>query len=111
MQHDTSPHRLELDGKADAARCAALVLAYSRRLFVQYSPAFTRFEAKHFLLEAVRFMDGSVEYQRHGYCRYRLRCHDGYRHGGLCGDLGFFFTRSRVSDIPIGRIERPFSYI
>jgi hypothetical protein len=26
----------------------ALVLAYSRRLFVQYSPRFTRFEAKYF---------------------------------------------------------------
>jgi hypothetical protein len=34
------------------------VLAYSRRLFIQYYPRFTRFEAKTFLLEAVRFMAG-----------------------------------------------------
>jgi hypothetical protein len=36
-----------------------LVLAYSRRLFIQYYPRFCRFEAKHFLREAVRFMDGA----------------------------------------------------
>jgi hypothetical protein len=35
------------------------VLAYSRLLFLYYYPRFTRFEAKHFLLEAVRFMDGT----------------------------------------------------
>src|SRR5215470_17685113 len=59
MQKDTSPHRVLLSGKAATAQCAALALAYSRRLFFQYYPRFTRFEAKHFLLEAVRFNDGS----------------------------------------------------
>lgn len=59
MQHDTSPHRVVLSGKAVAAQCAGLTLAYSRRLFFQYYPRFTRFEAKQFLLEAVRFNDGS----------------------------------------------------
>jgi hypothetical protein len=59
MQHDTSPHRVALSGKTVSAQCAALTLAYSRRLFFQYYPRFTRFEAKHFLLEAVRFNDGS----------------------------------------------------
>ena len=39
-------------------QCAGLVLAYSRRLFIQYYPRFTRFEAKAFLLEAARFMAG-----------------------------------------------------
>jgi transposase len=58
MQHDTSPHRVELSGKPVTAQCAGLTLAYSRRLFIQYYPRFTRFEAKHFLLEAVRFQDG-----------------------------------------------------
>jgi hypothetical protein len=43
-----------LSGKAVTAQCAGLTLAYSRRLFIQYYPRFTRFEAKHFLLEAVR---------------------------------------------------------
>jgi hypothetical protein len=59
MQHDTSPHRLVMAGKPITAQCAGLVLAYSRRLFVQYYPRFTRFEAKHFLLEAARFMDAT----------------------------------------------------
>ena len=36
MQHDTSPHRVELSGKTVTAQCAGLTLAYSRRLFVQY---------------------------------------------------------------------------
>jgi len=59
MQHDTSPHRLELGDKPVTAQCASLVLAYSRMLFVQYSPAFTRFEAKSFLTEAFRFFNGT----------------------------------------------------
>jgi transposase len=59
MQHDTSPHRVVLGEKTVTAQCAALVLAYSRRLFVQYYPRYTRFEAKQFLLEAARFMDGA----------------------------------------------------
>lgn len=59
MQHDTSPHRVEIAGKMVSTQCASLVLAYSRLLFIYYYPRFTRFEARHFLLEAVRFMDGT----------------------------------------------------
>ena len=59
MQHDTSPHRVTIAGRTITAQCASLVLACSRRLFMQYYPRFTRFEAKHFLLEAARFMDGT----------------------------------------------------
>ena len=58
-QHDTSPHRVKVAEKSLTAQCAALVLAYSRRLYVQYYPRFTRLEAKHFLLEAARFMEGT----------------------------------------------------
>ena len=36
MQHDTSPHRMTMAGKTITAQCAGLVLAYSRRLFIQY---------------------------------------------------------------------------
>lgn len=59
MPHDTSPHRVILAGKPVIAQCASLILAYSRDLFVQYSPRFTRFEARQFLLDAVRFMAGA----------------------------------------------------
>jgi transposase len=58
MQHDTSPHRVRIGEQTVTAQCAGLVLAYSRRLFVQYYPRYTRFEAKQFLLEAARFMAG-----------------------------------------------------
>lgn len=58
MQHDTSPHRVEVAGKLITAQCAGLTLAYSRRLFMQYYPNFTRFEAKDFLVRAAQFMDG-----------------------------------------------------
>ncbi|MBM3300125.1 MAG: DDE-type integrase/transposase/recombinase, partial [Deltaproteobacteria bacterium] len=61
MQHDTSPHKLSLNGKSVTAQCAGLVLAYSRRLFIRYYPCFTRFEARVFLAEAFRFMDGVCE--------------------------------------------------
>ncbi|RZB36917.1 MAG: hypothetical protein SRB2_01717 [Desulfobacteraceae bacterium Eth-SRB2] len=59
LQHDTSPHRIILGGKKITAQCAGLVLAYSRKLFIQYYPSFTRFEAKVFLTEALKYMDGS----------------------------------------------------
>lgn len=58
MQHDTSPHKVEVAGKRLVAQCAGLTLAYSRRLFIWYYPRFTRFEAKDFLARAVQFMDG-----------------------------------------------------
>jgi hypothetical protein len=59
MQHDTSPHQVILAGRKVKAQCAGLVLAYSRKLFIQYYPTFTRFEAKVFLREALLFMDGA----------------------------------------------------
>ena len=64
MQHDTSPHRVTFGplggqaGKPVTLQCAGLVLAYSRRLFIQYYPRFTRFEARAFLLEAARVLAG-----------------------------------------------------
>ena len=35
MQHDTSPHKLVLGGEKITAQCASLVLAYSRKIFIQ----------------------------------------------------------------------------
>jgi transposase len=58
MHWDTSPHEVELSGKRLKAQCASLVLAYSRRIYVQYYPCFTRFEGKVFLSQAFAFMQG-----------------------------------------------------
>lgn len=59
LQHDTSPHRLKLGKRLVSAQCAALTLAYSRKLFIQYYPRFTRFECKVFLAEALQYVQGS----------------------------------------------------
>lgn len=59
MQHDTSPHAIELGGKRIIAQCASLTLAYSRYLYCQYYPCFTRFEVQAFLTEALQLFGGS----------------------------------------------------
>jgi transposase len=59
MQHDTSPHRLEVGGTAVTAQCAGLILGFSRYAFIQYYPRFTRFEAQVFLQEAFAFLGGT----------------------------------------------------
>jgi transposase len=118
MQHDTSPHRVEVAGKPIKAQCAGLTLAYSRRLFVQYYPRFTRFEAKHFLLHAAQFMDGTA-----------ARCvidNTSVVLAGGCGadamiapemaafahSLGFKFLAHRLNDPNRkARIERPFRWV
>ena len=61
MQHDTSPHRLQLGNQTITAQCASLVLSYSRRLFILYYPSFTRFECKVFLDAALQYMQGSCK--------------------------------------------------
>lgn len=59
MQHDTSPYRLALGKNKTSVQCASLVLAYSRKLYIQFYPRFTRFEARCFLTQAFTFMEGT----------------------------------------------------
>src|SRR5271165_6159113 len=59
MQHDTSPHEVEVGGKKYKAQTASAVLCYSRLLFFQIQPTFQRFDCKVFLTEALRYMGGS----------------------------------------------------
>jgi transposase len=117
-QHDTSPHRVVIAGKPITAQCAGLVLAYSRRLFVQYYPRFCRFEAKHFLLEAARFMDGTCPL-----CvidNTSVIVADGTGADAIIAPemvafartLGFRFRAHAVGHADRkGRIERPFFYV
>jgi len=58
-QFDTSPHDVDFREVKRRCQCASLVLGYSRMLFVQYYPRFTRFESKVFLTEALRFFGGA----------------------------------------------------
>jgi transposase len=59
MQHDTSPHEAEIAGHMRRVQSAALVLCYSRMIFVQCYPRFTRFECKVFLTDAVGYFGGA----------------------------------------------------
>src|SRR6202162_6009129 len=55
LQHDTSPHEIELAGKKRKVQTASAVLCYSRMLFFQCYPNFRRFDCEAFLTEALRF--------------------------------------------------------
>ena len=59
MQHDTSPHDVEVGGRKYKAQTASAVLCYSHMLFFQIQPTFQRFDCKVFLTEALRYMGGS----------------------------------------------------
>ena len=61
MQHDTSPHEVEVGGKKYQAQTASAVLCYSRLLFFQINPRFQRFDCKVFLTDTLRYMGGVVE--------------------------------------------------
>ena len=61
MQHDTSPHEVEVGGRKYKAQTASAVLCYSRMLFFQINPTFQRFDCKVFLTDALRYMGGAVE--------------------------------------------------
>ena len=58
MQHDTSPHQVEITGKKRLVQTASAVLCYSRMMFFQCYPSFQRFDCKVFLTEAGRYFGG-----------------------------------------------------
>lgn len=61
-QHDTSPHDVKVGGKMRRLQCASLVMCFSRGIFAQVYPRFTRFHAKVFLTEAVCYFGGSTHH-------------------------------------------------
>jgi hypothetical protein len=104
--------------KPVTVQCAGLVLAYSRRLFIQYYPRFTRFEAKAFLLEAVRFMAGVCPVCVIDNTSVLLAAGAGAdaviapEMAAFARTLGFRFRAHRVGNPDRkGRIERPFAYV
>ena len=118
MQHDTSPHRVTIAGRTVTVQCASLVLACSRRLFAQYYPKFARFEAKHFLLDAVRFMDGAAQVCIIDNTSVILAAGSGAdaivapEMAAFARTLGFEFRAHRVGHPDRkARVERPFFYL
>jgi hypothetical protein len=61
MQHDTSPHTVEVGGRKYKAQTASAVLCYSRMLFFQINPTFQRFDCKVFLTDALRHAGGAPQ--------------------------------------------------
>jgi hypothetical protein len=118
MQLDTSPHRVTIAGKTLSTQCASLVLAYSRRLFVQYYPRFSRFEAKCFLLDAAHFMDGTCPTCLIDNTSVIVAAGAGEEAviapemAAFARALGFGFKAHRIGHADRkGRVERPFAWI
>ncbi len=61
-QHDTSPHDVKVGGKLRRLQCASIVLCFSRCIFAQVYPRFTRFHAKVFLTEGARYFGGTTHH-------------------------------------------------
>ncbi len=59
LQHDTSPHEVQLGGRKRKVQTASAVLCYSRMLFFQCYPTFRRFDCKVFLTDALRYFSGA----------------------------------------------------
>jgi len=118
MQHDTSPHWVLLGDKKVKLQCASLVLGFSRKLFMQYYPCFTRFEAKVFLKVAIEFMGGSCRRCVIDNTSVILSAGSGCNAvispemGTFCRMYGFEFMAHRINHADRkGKIERPFFYI
>lgn len=60
MQHDTSPHDVCIAERLRRVQCASLCLGYSRMLYAQVYPRWTRFECRGFFTEAVKYLDGAA---------------------------------------------------
>lgn len=58
MQHDTSPHEVVVGGRKRLVQCASLVLGYSRHIFSQVYPRWTRLECRGFLTEGALYHGG-----------------------------------------------------
>jgi predicted transcriptional regulator len=59
QQHDTSPHEVKLSAVKTRVQTASSVLCFSRRLFFQMYPNFSRFECKVFLTDAFSYVGGA----------------------------------------------------
>jgi hypothetical protein len=118
MQHDTSPHDVHIGGALRRVQTASLVLCYSRRLFFQFYPRFTRFECKTFLDDGVAYHDGACEHCMidnthvvvlHGTGKQMVPVPEMEAFGRR---LGFTFIAHEKGDANrSARVERPFHFI
>ena len=118
MQHDTSPHELELAGKKRKVQTASAVLCYSRMLFFQCSPTFQRFDCKVFLTAALGYfagapgrvmIDNTHVVVLRGTGREMVPVPE---MAAFAERFGFHFVAHAIGDANrSARVERPFSFI
>lgn len=118
MQHDTSTHEIDLAGRSRRVQTASLVLCYSRMLFFQFYPRFTRFECKVFLDQALAYLGGAAAVCMidnthlvvlHGTGRQMVPVPE---MEAFAGRYGFIFRAHERGDANrSARVERPFSFI
>jgi len=118
MQHDTSPHEVELAGKRRKVQTASAVLCYSRMLFFQCYPTFQRFDCKVFLTDALRYVGGATARMMidnthvvvlRGSGREMVPVPEMAAFGER---FGFEFVAHAIGNANrSGRVERPFSFI
>lgn len=118
MQHDTSPHTVQIAGTQRVLQCASLVLCYSRMLYAQVFPTFHRFYAKCFLTEALQDLGGSAAICMvdnssviiaHGTGKDAVPAPE---MEAFSARFGFCFLAHALGDADrSGRVERPFHFI
>jgi len=118
MQHDTSPHTVEVGGSKYKAQTASAVLCYSRMLFFQINPTFQRFDCKVFLSDALRhtggvpqrvMIDNTHVVVLRGTGREMIPVPE---MEAFAGRFGFRFVAHERGDANrSARVERPFSFI
>jgi transposase len=118
MQHDTSPHTVEVGGRKYKGQTASAVLCYSRLLFFQINPTFQRFDCKVFLTDALRYTGGAPERVMidnthvvvlRGTGREMIAAPE---MEAFAERLGFRFVAHAIGNANrSARVERPFSFI
>jgi transposase len=118
IQHDTSPHRLQLAGKERVVQTASVVSCYSRMLFFQCYPTFDRFLCKVFLTEALRYLEGASERMMIDNTHVVVLRGTGAEMvpvpemEAFADRFGFVFRAHEKGDANrSARVERPFDYI
>lgn len=118
MQHDTSPHEAQIAGRRTKIQTASLALCFSRMLFFQCYPRFSRFECKVFLTDATTYFDGACGRCMIDNTHVIVLTGSGRQMVAVpemvaFGDrFGFEFVAHEIGDANrSARVERPFDYI
>ncbi|MGC9969036.1 MAG: IS21 family transposase [Bryobacteraceae bacterium] len=118
LQHDTSPHEVELGGRKRKVQTASAVLCYSRMLFFQCYPTFQRFDCKVFLTDALRYFSGAAGRVMIDNTHVVVLRGTGREMvpvpemAAFAERFGFRFAAHELGDANrSGRVERPFSFI